>query len=302
MNDRESSVAYSDLLQLAVANGLQELDCTVIQLPSEQNRNHAVVLATVRSSRGSFHAIGEAHAESLPLAYQGIALTVAELLAKTRALGESIGRPQPLSAILGLAGIEAAIPTLEGVEGAQPMQGTFERVRDEFLAAPTPDPYRSVPPTQAPAEEVLSGAQSDDVPPLGLSEPRFRRSSTTADMTPAAVVSETITQIPGTSAPAGSTSVSRAAVEPASLSIPSEDLGPDVLARLLHMTRKKAESEGADITEEEAMRRLDSFFQRAFGHPLSEGTRMEGQRVVQRLASELARLSMAGNQVRKAGS
>jgi hypothetical protein len=57
------------------------------------------------------------------------------------------------------------------------------------------------------------------------------------------------------------------------------------------MTRKKAAQEGGEITEEEAMRKLDSFFQRAFGHPLAEGTRMEGQRVVQRLASELARLS-----------
>jgi hypothetical protein len=57
------------------------------------------------------------------------------------------------------------------------------------------------------------------------------------------------------------------------------------------MTRKKAAMEGGEITEEDAMRKLDSFFQRAFGHSLAEGTRMEGQRVVQRLASELARLS-----------
>jgi hypothetical protein len=70
-----------------------------------------------------------------------------------------------------------------------------------------------------------------------------------------------------------------------------EALGADVVAKLLQMTRRKATLEGADSSEEEALRKLDSFFQRAFGHPMSEATRMEGQRVVQRLASDLARLS-----------
>jgi hypothetical protein len=49
--------------------------------------------------------------------------------------------------------------------------------------------------------------------------------------------------------------------------------------------------EGNPATEEEAMRRLNSYFQRAFGHDLSEASRMEGQRVVQRLAADLARMS-----------
>jgi hypothetical protein len=79
-----------------------------------------------------------------------------------------------------------------------------------------------------------------------------------------------------------------------------EELGPDVLARLMHLTRKKAESEGIAITEEEAMHRLDSYFQRAFGHAVATGTRVEGQRVVQRLMTDLARL--AGGSHRSTGT
>jgi hypothetical protein len=57
------------------------------------------------------------------------------------------------------------------------------------------------------------------------------------------------------------------------------------------MTRRIGELKQEELSEEEALAKLDSFFQRAFNHPLAEGTRMEGQRVVQRLAADLSRLS-----------
>ena len=68
-----------------------------------------------------------------------------------------------------------------------------------------------------------------------------------------------------------------------------DGLGTDMLNRLLEMTKRKAAIEGNTAGDDEALQRLDSYFQRAFGHPLSEATRMEGQRVIQRLAADLSR-------------
>jgi hypothetical protein len=61
-------------------------------------------------------------------------------------------------------------------------------------------------------------------------------------------------------------------------------------AKLLRLAMTIAEREGENLSEAEARQKLDDFFIRAFKHPLSRATQQEGQRVVHRLASDLARL------------
>jgi len=73
----------------------------------------------------------------------------------------------------------------------------------------------------------------------------------------------------------------------------NDGIGPEITSKLLQMTRRIAELKAEEMTEEGALERLDSFFQRRFGHGLDQATRMEGQGVVQRLASEVARLAHA---------
>lgn len=73
-------------------------------------------------------------------------------------------------------------------------------------------------------------------------------------------------------------------------------IGRDMEAKLLKMAMSIASLEGSDISESDARQKLDDFFMRAFKHPLSKATRLEGQRVVQRLSSDLARLRTTGGE------
>lgn len=288
-----SALGYADLLRLAVSNGLQELDCTLIQLPAEQNGNHAVVLAAVRTTRGLFRAVGEASRDQLPLAHRDMTLTIAELRAKTRALCEAVGMPQ-------------ALPSEEGeTEAAPPAKpprqiGQSRPVTEPSAAVDLALPVEAAPP----ASDVAPAATAADATPARADElirqPEHVRSMDVLNAAHAGLTDASQAPMPSDTASPEPKAQVRPVAKPSVAPPVTEGLGPDILARLLHMTRKKAESEGAPINEDEAMRRLDSFFQRAFGHPISEGTRMEGQRVIQRLASDLARL--AGNSVQSRAS
>src|SRR6185312_6936427 len=84
---------YMELVRLATAQGLQGLDCTIVQLPGDQNGHHGVVLATVTTKQGLFRAVGEAWRDLMPAARRGETLTMAEIRAKSRALREAVGMP-----------------------------------------------------------------------------------------------------------------------------------------------------------------------------------------------------------------
>lgn len=68
-----------------------------------------------------------------------------------------------------------------------------------------------------------------------------------------------------------------------------EGIAPDMLAKLKKLAVSIADLEGAEITDAEATKRLDDFFLRAFKHPLSRASRLEGQRVVQYLSNDLVK-------------
>lgn len=74
-----------------------------------------------------------------------------------------------------------------------------------------------------------------------------------------------------------------------------EGIDRDMEDKLLKLARTIASLEGSDISAAEARQKLDDFFQRAFKHPFDRATRMEGQRVVQRLSSDLVRLRAAAS-------
>src|SRR5579871_6384322 len=97
MSTDGSALGYAELLRLATSGGLQELESTIVQIPTDQNGHHAVVLAGARTGKAIFRAVGEAWRDTLPPPLRAQTLTVAEMRAKTRALCEAVGMPQPLA-------------------------------------------------------------------------------------------------------------------------------------------------------------------------------------------------------------
>jgi len=269
---------YSVVLRHALSCGLQELDCTIVQVPSEQNHQHAIVIATATTAGGEvFRAIGEAYREALPESRAHFVLTVAEARAKTRALeavagdlhgphasdapnshdaqdsagAEVSSKPDPTCAVIAAHSDHPATMTMgsgaKQPEGVQ-VWGHASLGTQSSESAPARDGFRDPAGLEPSAQDVAAIT----------AKPRTRAADTAAQI--------------------------------------NDDLGPEVLARMLHLTRRKAESEGTPVTEEEAMQRLDAYFQRAFGHTVAGGTRFEGQRVIQRLTADLARVSSVSGQ------
>jgi hypothetical protein len=74
-----------------------------------------------------------------------------------------------------------------------------------------------------------------------------------------------------------------------------EGIDKEMEAKLLKLAISIAALEGIDLSDAEARQKLDDFFVRAFKRPLHRASRIEGQRVVQRLSSELSRLRAASH-------
>lgn len=291
MSNPNSAHGYAELLRMALSDGLQELDCTIVQIPGEQNGHHGVVLATVRTSRGLFRALGEAGRDRLAMDEREHTLTVAEIRAKTRALGDAVGQPRFQAGEPGLG--DAGRSTIASTPRAEAEPGRSNAVGAAPLGSRSPDSSGATP-TAAAAHAPSAKAE---IPALPLQETIVRQRPSGVEAAAPASIPEKVeaarSPTAGGNDDAGVARASSPARPPnRGNTIPMESLGPDMVSKLLQMTRRKASLEGSPATEEEAMRRLDSYFLRAFGHDVSEASRMEGQRVVQRLAADLARMNV----------
>jgi len=318
MSTDGSALGYPELLRLATSKGLTELDSTIVQIPSEANGGHGVVLAAARTGTGLFRALGEAWRDTLPTSQQAQTLTVAEVRAKTRALCEAVGMPQPLAAAATpLAGSEPS--TASPMAALRPVAPPMPRQVERSATATAPQTTER--PT-APREELASrpGLADPDADPVRRGAEQDTVSAGTRGLgglaevvvakPPAGVVPAPATPAPAPGRPAGgiapedepagTAAGKERTLSPRPVSRPApgsplgnDGIGPDITSKLLQMTRRIAELKAEEMTEEGALERLDSFFQRRFGHGLDQATRMEGQGVVQRLASEVARLAHA---------
>jgi hypothetical protein len=267
---------YEALVRRAMSQGLQGLDCTLVQLPGDQNGHHGVVLAAVTTDRGVFRAVGEAWRDLLPPARRGETLTTAEIRAKTRALREALGMP-------ALSITHASAVSVAPVNDSIP---TEAEIVSTHVTATAASAAESSARSTAPAVPARPGSISAvPTPPHELDSRTNQAARAGTPIKPATVS--------GPTAGKGGGFEERESTEPEIPAKPSQmlvdGLGTDMLNRLLEMTKRKAAIEGNTAGDDEALQRLDSYFQRAFGHPLSEATRMEGQRVIQRLAADLSR-------------
>jgi hypothetical protein len=273
-------VPYHELLALARDEGLIALDVHVIQAPGEANGRSAVVQATARTREGGFAAVGEAAASSTPPDWHPFLITLAELRAKARALRELTGVEQTVRE-------ELAIPYPLADTSAAPDAGSgaHHRVRSPDAAGGRGRAW--------PDRQAGNGTASAHVPrPTAPSTASYPPGDVAGE--PNGTGRETpphddVTAPHPTEAPGPPQTVA-ARDEP-----DFEGIDKEMEAKLLKLAISIAAMEGTDLSEAEARHKLDDFVMRAFKHPLGRATRIEGQRVVQRLSSELSRLRAAAN-------
>jgi hypothetical protein len=301
------AVPYHELLGLARDEGLIALDVHVIQAPGEANGCSAVVQATARTQEGGFAAVGEASAASTPPEWHPFLLTLAELRAKARALRELIGLEHTVREELATPYLSADVPA-SGSSGDR-RQATGDRLRahgpaepasgsgGQLKAPPSTGGGRGTARVATPEGNGNASTPALRPTPPSTATPPSTVSSPGADVAaevngadqethPDAVTAPHPAVAPGP-APAAPT---RARDEP-----DGEGIDKEMEAKLLKLASSIAALEGTDLSDAEARQKLDDFFMRAFKRPLNRATRIEGQRVVQRLSGELSRLRAASH-------
>jgi hypothetical protein len=86
----KSFVLYAGLLDLAHNQGLRRISTSLLQVPSEQNGQIAIVSAEVETERGTFSGIGDASPANVGRAMLTCTLRLAETRAKARALRDAV--------------------------------------------------------------------------------------------------------------------------------------------------------------------------------------------------------------------
>jgi hypothetical protein len=101
-------VLYAGLLDEAHSQGLSAIKTTLLQAPTAQNAQVAIVMAEVTTEKGSFTGIGDASPDNVSRAMANALIRLAETRAKARALRDAInvsmvsleelgdGGPEPL--------------------------------------------------------------------------------------------------------------------------------------------------------------------------------------------------------------
>lgn len=84
--ERVQAVSFRGLLALAHEDGLSETKTEVVQFPNRENACTTVVVATVRTKRGTFSGIGDANPENVGSEVRVHAIRCAETRALARAL------------------------------------------------------------------------------------------------------------------------------------------------------------------------------------------------------------------------
>ncbi len=109
-----SFVLYAGLLDLAHSQGLRAIRTRLIQVPSEDNAQTAIVHAEVDTDRGTFSGIGDASPANVARAMLTCTIRLAETRAKARALRDAVNVGVTAFEELGEADEASALPPLDG--------------------------------------------------------------------------------------------------------------------------------------------------------------------------------------------
>lgn len=118
-----SFVLFAGLLDLAHSQGLRAIRTRLIQVPTEENNQTAIVQAEVETDRGTFSGIGDANPANVSRAMLTCTIRLAETRAKARALRDAVN--------VGVAAFEELGDADEGGPETRPVAA--------FSNTPTPD-------------------------------------------------------------------------------------------------------------------------------------------------------------------
>ncbi len=129
-------VLYAGLLEEAHNRGLRSIETDLVQVPTKENGEVAIVKAVIRTEEGKFAGIGDASPQNVNRAIAPHLIRMAETRAKARALRDAIN--VGVTAFEELGGEEEAVeqPSKKGVErdGRQEPRAQHEEGRGELPA------------------------------------------------------------------------------------------------------------------------------------------------------------------------
>jgi hypothetical protein len=140
-------VLYSGLLDLAHRQGLKVIRTRLVQVPSEDNAQTAIVSAEVETDRGTFSGIGDASPANVSRALLTATIRLAETRAKARALRDATN---------------VGVVALEELGDVDPGETTAPRPAAPVATAPASGPVP--PPIRQPA---ATGANAPSAAQLG---------------------------------------------------------------------------------------------------------------------------------------
>src|SRR5579884_2732358 len=119
----KSFVLYAGLLDLAHSQGLRAIRTRLVQVPSEDNGQTAVVQAEVETDKGTFSGIGDASPGNVARAMLTCTMRLAETRAKARALRDAVNVGVAAFEELGEMDDSGPSSTFEGRFGSSATNG-----------------------------------------------------------------------------------------------------------------------------------------------------------------------------------
>jgi hypothetical protein len=125
-------VLYAGLLEEAHNRGLRSIETELVQVPSKENGEVAIVKAVIRTEEGKFAGIGDASPQNVNRAIAPHLIRMAETRAKARALRDAIN--VGVTAFEELGGEEEVVEPSKGAERDGRPKAQHEEGRGELPA------------------------------------------------------------------------------------------------------------------------------------------------------------------------
>jgi hypothetical protein len=129
-------VLYAGLLEEAHSRGLRSIETDLVQVPTKENGEVAIVKAVIRTEEGKFAGIGDASPQNVNRAIAPHLIRMAETRAKARALRDAINVGVTAFEELGGPSEEETVeqPSKKGAEGNGRPKAQNEEGRGELPA------------------------------------------------------------------------------------------------------------------------------------------------------------------------